>query len=246
LDSDTEHLALLGELAEYINRDNPGIEALCQFIVLRTFKHLGASSLFVSQLGSDAKIRTIGSFGLSEEMKQSWEVISIDDKLPVSDCIRTNQLYWLANNEDWLRDYPHLKKIQLDEETKTFIALPIKIKSSPMSMLGMTLHRQYLPNPIEITYLITVGGIFALQLSTELLSAHNGLQSNEEKAFNYLSRRQREILDRMADGLTNSEIATQLSFSDSTIRQETMRIYEIFQVAGRSEAVRKYRALKGK
>jgi len=44
----------------------------------------------------------------------------------------------------------------------------------------------------------------------------------------------------MSDGLTNSQIANELGFSESTIRQESMRMYEILQVAGRKEAVKKY------
>ena len=241
---DPNYLTLLGELAEYINRDNPNIEDLCQFAVMRSFKHLLPSTLFVSQLGSDAMIREIGSFGLSDEMKQSWSAISIDDQLPVSDCIRTNQLYWLANARDWLRDYPHLENYQIEKETKTFIAWPIKIKSSPMSMMGMTLHREVSPTSEEVSYLTTVGGLFALHLSTELLSSQQSAQSSEEKAYNFLSRRQREVLDLMADGHTNAEIGIQLAYSESTIRQETMKIYEIFEATGRADVIRKYRTIQ--
>ena len=238
---DIAHLNLLSDLTEYIHRDHPPIEALCQFAVLRTFNHLGAAALFASQLGSDAKIRQIGSFGLEDRLKESWTEISIDDHLPVSDCIRTNQLHWLASAEDWQRNYPELMKYKIDENAKTFIAWPIKIKRAPMSMLGLMLRDTVAPTQEEVMFLTTVGGLFALHLSATADHPVPNAQSEEDRAFAFLSRRQKEILMLMADGLTNAEIGTELAFSESTIRQETMRIYEIFEAAGRSDAIRKYR-----
>ena len=47
-----------------------------------------------------------------------------------------------------------------------------------------------------------------------------------------------KILDLMAQSLTNPQIAKELGFSESTVRQETMRIYQILQVSGRKEAIK--------
>jgi len=152
-------------------------------------------------------------------------------------------MYWMANAEDWYRDYPELKEYKVEDETKTFIVWPIKIKKSPMTILGMTLRSQVTQTPSEITFLTTVGGLVALHLSSENESAQNNMQSNEEKAFNLLTRRQREILDLMADGNTNAEIGLQLAYSESTIRQETMKIYEIFEASGRADVIRKFRTI---
>ena len=40
------------------------------------------------------------------------------------------------------------------------------------------------------------------------------------------------ILNLIREGLTNHEIASELGFSESTIRQETMRIYQILKIVG--------------
>jgi DNA-binding NarL/FixJ family response regulator len=47
----------------------------------------------------------------------------------------------------------------------------------------------------------------------------------------------------MADGLVNVEIARELMLSESTIRQETIRIYRALGVHNRTEASKKGRAL---
>jgi DNA-binding CsgD family transcriptional regulator len=51
-----------------------------------------------------------------------------------------------------------------------------------------------------------------------------------------LTKRQMNILKGMVDGKTNHELATQLGYSVSTIRHETMRIYQALAVSDRREA----------
>ncbi len=41
----------------------------------------------------------------------------------------------------------------------------------------------------------------------------------------------------MSQQMTNMQIARELGYSESTVRHETMRIYEILQTNGRREAV---------
>ena len=55
----------------------------------------------------------------------------------------------------------------------------------------------------------------------------------------HLSQRQILILRGMVEGKTNHELATELGFSVSTIRHETMRIYQALGVSDRKEAAKK-------
>jgi len=58
-----------------------------------------------------------------------------------------------------------------------------------------------------------------------------------------LTERQAIVLGFMADGLTNAQIAQQLMLSESSIRQETVRIYRTLGVRTRVEAAKKGQAL---
>lgn len=58
-----------------------------------------------------------------------------------------------------------------------------------------------------------------------------------------LTQRQLSILRGMVEGKTNHELANELGFSVSTIRHETMRIYEILAVSDRKEAAKKALAI---
>jgi DNA-binding CsgD family transcriptional regulator len=54
-----------------------------------------------------------------------------------------------------------------------------------------------------------------------------------------LTKRQLNILHGMVDGKTNHDLATQLGYSVSTIRHETMRIYQALAVSDRREAAQR-------
>ena len=58
-----------------------------------------------------------------------------------------------------------------------------------------------------------------------------------------LTERQRKILHLMTQGLTNSAIASKLGFSESLIRQETVKIYRELEVANRQEAGKIYQEM---
>jgi DNA-binding NarL/FixJ family response regulator len=59
--------------------------------------------------------------------------------------------------------------------------------------------------------------------------------------FPGLTDREREILDLVARGLTNAEIARRLVVSDKTVRNHVSNVFTKLQVAGRAEAVARAR-----
>jgi len=66
-------------------------------------------------------------------------------------------------------------------------------------------------------------------------SEHGNTQNNS----GHLTQRQLAILRGMVDGKTNNDLANSLGFSVSTIRHETMRIYQVLCVSDRHEAATK-------
>ena len=60
-----------------------------------------------------------------------------------------------------------------------------------------------------------------------------------------LSRRETEILEKIAQGLANKEIAERLGLSVETVRVHLKRIYEKLHVRSRTEAALKYRDTAG-
>jgi DNA-binding CsgD family transcriptional regulator len=65
------------------------------------------------------------------------------------------------------------------------------------------------------------------------------LNDSRDSGSGQLSARQLSILRGMVEGKTNHELATEMGFSVSTIRHETMRIYQTLAVSDRKEAAKK-------
>lgn len=63
------------------------------------------------------------------------------------------------------------------------------------------------------------------------------------RAIQQLTTRQLKILGYIAEGLTNSEISKQVLLSESTVRQETIRIFRQLDCHSRAEAITKARAM---
>lgn len=61
------------------------------------------------------------------------------------------------------------------------------------------------------------------------------------RTFPGLTEREREVLDLVARGLTNAEIARRLVVSDKTVRNHVSNVFAKLQVAGRAEAVARAR-----
>ena len=69
---------------------------------------------------------------------------------------------------------------------------------------------------------------------------HRPVGNEASKAFN-LSKRETEIVQLVAKGMANKEIAADLSISVETVRVHLKHIYEKLHVRSRTEAAMKYR-----
>jgi DNA-binding CsgD family transcriptional regulator len=233
----------ISELIAYVQHEDPNLDELCQFGVIRTFNFLQPIAMFGAALEGDGSIIPTGQFGFKPEVLKSWQKSSIEEEIPISDALKSNNIVWVANKDQWMRDYPDLAKYENDFTTNTFIAWPISVRGAYMSVLGLCVRSTEAPTQALLSFFETVGGIFALQLSQHPIATST--KEEDELATQYLlfTRRQRDVIHLMAEGLTNQQIASELGFSESTIRQETMRIYGILNAAGRADAIRKFREI---
>lgn len=79
--------------------------------------------------------------------------------------------------------------------------------------------------------------IFSASAAQRLLDFFNPAPATHSEPLPELNHREREILDMIAHGLTNQEIAEQLNISVKTVRNRVSIIYAKLQVKSRSEAI---------
>jgi DNA-binding CsgD family transcriptional regulator len=208
-------------------------------VVLRTFKELGAINVFIAELNPGGTIHPVNTFGFTQEQIDSWRESSAEERIPTADALRNNSFVWLADKDDWYRDYPDLAEYAV-AVAETFICWPIHIRGAYMSVIGVAFNKVLLPDPELKNFFEIVSGLMGMQISAK----RRGVNAADPDAsiWNLLSNRQYKIVRLMVQGQTNNQIADELGYSQSTIRQETIKIYETLGVAGRKGAIAAYRA----
>jgi DNA-binding CsgD family transcriptional regulator len=185
-----------------------------------------------SRLQADDSIIILGQFGFEDSSMWSDRVIPSSewrarDTEPARVLKGESQEQWCNDSSvyiETLRDHGvtqgHLMVAfhsSVSEQDKAHIALTIKDLCIPLSL--------YLS--------------FQNRGPTFFASAPPELTDSRELGVGPLSARQLSILRGMVEGKTNHELATEMGFSVSTIRHETMRIYQALAVSDRKEAAKK-------
>jgi len=139
------------------------------------------------------------------------------------------------------------RKVAVEETSDaTLYALPIQHADVITGVFSFNLSEK-LPTPVFsdeiVSMLSSLGGLFmeSKALSLRVAGAASAFV-DDSSSVQELTSRQVEIIKSMAEGLTNAEIAKIVLLSESTVRQETIRIYRILKVHNRSEAIVKARA----
>jgi DNA-binding NarL/FixJ family response regulator len=84
--------------------------------------------------------------------------------------------------------------------------------------------------------------IFSPAIAARMISFFNSARpATPAQVFPELTEREREILDLIAQGLNNSEVALRLVLSASTVRNYVSSIFSKLQVADRAQAIVKAR-----
>ncbi len=206
------------------------ITDFCRAIVHSEFTKNSVQGCHFYSLDSESHLNPVSGYGRtyldSEIALSAWD----DD--PIAECIRRKEFEFLNPSK---------------APDKGVLAIPLLKDSIPIGALALVLDSGVKGIPIHESLIPILS-----KLGTYCLTAFSGVPSrstgnyssvNREANGEDLTSRQIKILDLMSEGMVNVEIARELMLSESTIRQETVRIYRALGVPNRTEAAKKGRAL---
>ncbi len=196
---------------------------LCRRLVHGDFSKGKVKGAFVYSIDLRSSLVALAGYGLPFT-EESSEFLVWDDN-PISKCVRDKQL------------------ICSDANGQKLMCLPFLTGDVPAGALVVVCDQSVQADAVPteaVPFLAKLGGYF---LQTNGSSLQSLISQNSGASLDEITTRQVSILGLMADGLTNAEIASKVLLSESTVRQETIRIYRALAVSGRLEAVAKARAL---
>jgi DNA-binding CsgD family transcriptional regulator len=230
------HLA--SELASFLTVGRRSTEEITKFLALRTFSQFSATSVYFAEILDDGFLLPHSGFGFEKSTISSWGRFSISMKIPITAAIRQNHVIVLESAETFLDQYPVLKDIpNVPMDWQTAVAWPI---------LPFGAGHAHFNAPLTVDadfkdFLKLVGAIVAQHLmvreENQTIPPFKGSQAHKS-GREKMTDRQTVILELICKGATNREIANEIGFSESLVRQETMEIYLKLGVNGRKELIR--------
>jgi DNA-binding NarL/FixJ family response regulator len=163
-------------------------------------------------------------------------------KTPVNDCLRENRIVWINTLPNYSQDYELLNSLPADNKLKTLVAFPLRGSSHLLGAISI-LSSKKIELDTEIELLIkSLCHMTALRMEITSNSkpkskeSTNGGSPISNSNLSQLTPRQKKILEMLIEKKTNKEIADVLIYSVSTIKQETISIYEKLGLRGREDS----------
>jgi DNA-binding CsgD family transcriptional regulator len=204
---------------------HPTCDEISRALVMEYMASLGACCARVGRLHDNDSLEFLGEYGFDagqakqtypSEVWRSWE--------------NDEALIALGKNAAPWNPSKNLLMIQLRERGAVHGYLVLRF-SNPVQDTESV-------EEVARNYAVALG----LYLSLSHVPGSSSPRSITERAdtkTDQLTPRQISILSGMVEGKTNHELANELGFSVSTIRHETMRIYQALSVSDRKEAAKK-------
>ena len=238
-----DRIERLGLLAQSL-LVSPSWDDVARFLVLRIFDawKCGGAAIFTPV--SDGSLSLLASYGYPNGQLQELASVPLEFDAPLHRAMSSDEVVW----------FPEL--IDVIEATGP---CPISVAGSsglivtPLTRLGIPLmvvvlsFRDELPsNPASGPFVAAVKSLLELHVGqsdssrtdgpfTALVDGPGG--GTPRRSDVTLSPRQLQVLHLLAQEKTNRSIALDLGYSESTIRQETLRLYRALNVNSRSDAV---------
>lgn len=201
---------------------------LCRTIVHGGFSVVETHGCHLYVLDSQSNLKQVAGYGvLGGDLPDQF---SAWDSNPVADCIRQKSMIFSPASKT---DTAH-----------GILAVPFLKGQTPIGCAVMTVNKAVKEIPTSEVVTPIFSKLWALFLETSgVANGHNKKESSANANGEDLTKRQIQILEMMAEGMSNVEIAREMLLSESSIRQETVRIYRALGVGGRAEASKKAKAL---
>lgn len=206
------------------------LKDFCRAIVHSEFTESSVQGCQIYFLDGESHFKPVAGYGktyLDTEISLSaW------DDNPIATCVRNKA--------------PELKYAEVGSELGV-LAVPLLRDEIPIGVLVVAFDRLSSHPPVSenlIPSLSKLGSFCLVTFAQPNFGKSGGFSvGTSEHDGDDLTTRQIKILELIAYGMVNAEIARELMLSESTIRQETVRIYRSLGVPNRSEAAKKGKSL---
>lgn len=223
---------------DYLANGRRSLNDVCKFLTLNTFKDFRPQAIYLGQIESDGNLVLKSSFGFDPKYISQWERIPLTFNVPVIEAIRNDQAYVFNSQEELFGQYPDIDNLGIvSRDWVSCIACP----AQSLGAYFVVMNESASVCPEFNSFIKAIGNLLALQLQEMppvFESKARTAANSSSLPTKPLTTRQELIKDLLIKGFTNPQIAAEIGFSESLIRQETIAIYAHMRVSGRVELMK--------
>ena len=217
------HLNKLLLITQFL-ANKPTLSELTMFLSLNHCPSGEVSWIYFARLTKSRTVLIEASHGFELELGDPGNEFSIEINRPSGRAIIENRIIFESNTPDYYLRYPAIKHI-LSYPWKSQVSIPI--------------NDDYFMQCGRYSNFLAEDELFYqnLQSLMQIYFSKIGKVSTEAGDLfgKPLTKRQAEILELMKTGKTNYEIAVDIGFSTSLVKQETMLIFSKLGISGRKD-----------
>lgn len=226
------HTTKILAFSDFLARPPQSYNEIAQFLAMNTFSEEEFSWVYIGELVETGFVCPLAGFGFDSKTYEKFPEIPIQGSYPLTDTIRSNSIILYHNDEALKIKYPLLPEINILEDWKTGVTIPVY----PIGGMAMRSTKELeLTESMNVFY-IAIGsllGLYASRLPKKLIEEVVILKTKIELPKVPLSDRQIVIAGMLERGFNNAQIAYEIGYSESLVRQETVAIYRKLEVSGR-------------
>lgn len=253
----------LAEVSAFVTDASHKLDEILQMLCIKAMSSLQTDALLYAELDHTGVAIPQASFGIDLVDKAGNKpTFAISDATPFTDAIRENNIVWINSLPQWPKQYSKMSKVEIPSKFKTLISCPIDAGGLPVGSLSAFSHAKLEYEESTAQYIEAISIILANALLSQRTihkpqpnsSTTNRPSLTNAKPFSFdpseynqpLTERQNLILKLIAEGRTNAAIADVLGYSESLIRQETIKIYAKLGCSGRNEAAQIFNKMQAR
>jgi DNA-binding CsgD family transcriptional regulator len=220
-------------LSDFLAQSKRSLDELCEFLTVVTFSSLAPRAIYVGEIANDGYIDLRSTYGFDEVSVARWSRLPMDISIPLTQCISKDECLVIPSPKEFFKSYPYLKELGcIDTNWKTSLAVPMQRRGA----YYLVLHGEPTMTEEFEHLLRSIGNLILMHIRE--LRPEQTKASLSSSSVTKLTARQELIHNLLIHGYTNPEIAKDIGYSESLVRQETIAIYAFLGVSGRKELIR--------
>jgi|GEM_PF-4664529 len=245
-------LEAISEFANYLSERDHSIQEILNHLIRVELKQFEVDSLLFFQADDAGHFSIEAMSGVDTETSTELRTTySMNDTWPAAYVIRHGLLLWLDGKSNDEKYSEVVKNFPLLIGPRILIVFPVFNDGMPTGALALTSRATNERTRDSELYLGAISSIFSMYVYRNVLVSpdeqddlnkkNTSIDTKHASNLNELTQRQLVIMILISEDRTNKSISEFLGYSESTIRQEIMRIFAKTECGSRWEVAKVYK-----